>query len=157
MSARYLFRGKRLGSGAWVRGGIAPAYHTADDPMAPDVAAGYAILNDGRAYAVEQDSIGQASGLVYENGEMIFEGDLVAAIASDGDLLRGRVRFGSYHMSTGANWGWWIEWANGEFYRRELPFWRAGFKRVGTWADDPRQWDRWCEEAAAEERARRDM
>lgn len=157
MNARYLFRGKRLGSGAWVRGGIAPAYHTADDPMAPDVAAGYAILNDGRAYAVDQDSIGQASGLAYENGGMIFEGDLVAAIGANGKPLRGRVRFGSYCMVSDAHWGWWIEWAKGGFYRRELPYWRERLERVGIWADDPLLWDQWCEEAAAEERARRDM
>ena len=155
-----LFRGKRIGSREWVEGGIVPAYHEAADPMEPEVEKGYSIVADGRAYAVDQDSIGQYTGKSDKNGTPIFEGDLVEAVSSTGRMLRGRVFFGPHAPTMQADHytvGWWIGWAGDEFLRKELGFWREKITVVGPWADNERLWDQWCEEAAEHERAQETM
>ena len=147
-------------SGEWVQGGIAPAYYAPGDPMAPEQEAGYSIIQDGRAYAVDQDSIGQFTGKKDKDGQPIFEDDLVEAVDHTGSLIRGRIRFGTHaptmqtdHCSV----GWWIEWARNEWFRKELGFWYLKIRVLCAWADDPRMWDQWCEEAAAYERAERNL
>lgn len=44
-----LFRGKRIGTGEWVQGGIEPAsaYHEAGYPMTPEEQEGYIIISEG--------------------------------------------------------------------------------------------------------------
>ena len=153
---KILFRGKRISGGEWAQGGIAPAYHAAEDPMEPETQEGYSILADGRAYAVDQDSIGQYTGLSDQYGAPIFEDDLVIAHHFDGEgIIRGRVRFGRHagnmsqmHVSQ----GFYIEWAADEFLRKELGFWRERISVIGPWADQPETWDRWIEEAGRLER-----
>ena len=157
---KIIFRGKRIGGGEWVQGGIAPAYHNAGEPTEPMNGDGYSILADGRAYAVDQDSIGQYTGVRDKKGNPIFEDDLVEAVWINGKTIRGRVCFGR-HAPTASissnSLGWWSEWAGEEFMRRDLLFWRAKITVIGSWADDPRKWDQWCEEAAAYEQARQSM
>lgn len=158
---RIIFRGKRLGSGEWVKGGIAPAYHAAEDPMAPDTCDGYSIVADGRAYAVDQDSVGQYTGMTDKNGLPIFEDDLVTATHADGEgIIRGRVRYGVHAANMSQQSvcvGFWIEWAADEFLRKELGFWRERLTVIGPWADNARMWDRWCEESAALQKARENI
>lgn len=157
---RTLFRGKRLGGGQWVQGGIAPAYHCAGDPGAPeDEARGYSIIQDGRAYAVAQDSIGQCTGMNDCRGALLFEGDLVRS-DSPGGVHLGRIRFGLHaanQTQERVSLGFWIEWADDEFLRSELGFWRGEIQRVQPWADDPSLWDQWCEQGARAARIREDM
>lgn len=157
---KIIFRGRRIGTGEWVRGGIAPAYHAAEDPMEPDRQEGYSILADGRAYAVDQDTIGQYTGMDDKAGNPIFEDDLVTTTHFDGEgVIRGRVRFGPHAANMSQQHvcqGFWIEWAADEFLRKELGFWRERLTVMTPWAENPRLWDRWCEEAAALERARQD-
>lgn len=157
---KIIFRGKRIGSGEWVQGGIVPAYHEAAEPLEPEVEEGYSIVADGRAYAVDQDSIGQYTGKKDKNGTSIFEDDLVEAVRHTGELIRGRVRFGTHSPTMQAYHymvGWWIEWAGDDFLRKELGFWRERITVIGPWADNDRLWDQWCEEAAAHERAQETM
>lgn len=157
---KIIFRGRRIGSGEWVRGGIAPAYHEAADPMAPEEQEGYSIIADGRAYAVDQDSIGQYTGKYDKNGTPIFEDDLVEAVIFTGELIRGRVRFGTHAPTMQCDpfsVGWWIDWTGDELIRKELGFWRDKITVIGPWADNDRLWDQWCEEAAAYERAEKSM
>ena len=158
---KIIFRGKRLGSGEWAQGGIAPAYHAADDPVGPEICDGYSIIADGRAYAVDQDSLGQYTGMDDKNGQPIFEDDLVTATHVDGEgMIRGRVRFGLHAANMSQQHvcqGFWIEWAADEFLRKELGFWRERLTVIGPWADNARMWDRWCEEAAALQKARENI
>lgn len=151
---KYLFRGKRLGGGEWVQGGIAPAYHNPPgDPFALEAAQGYAILADGRAYAVEQETIGQYTGLTDADGREIFEDDLVRMDYSPEHQIAGRVRYGLYHSMNGGapNQGWWIEW-NEEFWRPELAWWHKKIRVIGPWADNQAIWDQWKMEGAAHDR-----
>lgn len=77
-----------------------------------------------------------------------------------GELIRGRVRFGTHAptmQGDSCSVGWWIEWAGDEFLRKELGFWQERITVIGPWADDPRLWDQWCEEAAAYEQARKNL
>lgn len=157
---KIIFRGKRIGTGEWVRGGIVPAWHETNNPMDPEVEDGYSIVADGRAYAVTQESIGQYTGADDRDGKPIFEDDLVEAFDAQGAPLRGRVRFGPYANVLDMdrkNIGFYIAWANAEFYRIELGFWRDRLRVVCPWADDPHLWDQWCEEAAADANARKNM
>lgn len=157
---KIIFRGRRIGGGEWVQGGIAPAYHTPDEPFGDDAEEGYRIIADGRAYVVDQDSIGQYTGKNDKNGTPIFEGDLVEAVDHLGNMMRGRVLFGTHAPTMQADHytvGWWIQWMCNEFYRKELGFWRGKITVVGPWADNDRLWDQWCEEAAAYEQARKNL
>lgn len=151
---KHLFRGKRLSGGEWVQGGIAAAYHTAGDPFALDEAQGYAILADGRAYAVEQESIGEYSGLQDAEGLEIFEGDLVAGDFSGTHQIFGVVRFGLYGTSKigSPNQGWWIEW-NEEFWRPELAWWQNRMRVIGPVTDHAEEWEQRQKEGKARDSA----
>lgn len=157
---KIIFRGKRFMGGEWVRGGIAPAYYAPGDPMAREQESGYSIIQDGRAYAVDQDSIGQYTGKHDKDGTPIFEDDLVEAITHTGGMIRGRVRFGTHAPTMQCDHntvGWWIDWSGNEFYRKELGFWREKLTVLCPWFGNERTWDQWCEEAAAYERAEQEM
>ena len=147
---KIIFRGRRINSFEWVRGGISPTA----------LKDGYSISSVIRSYAVDQDTIGQYTGMNDRNGTPIFEDDLVQATHFDGEgIIRGRVRFGLHAANMSQQSvcvGFWIEWAADEFLRKELGFWRERLTVIGPWADNDRTWDRWCEEAAALERARQD-
>lgn len=153
---KIIFRGKRR-NGEWVQGLIGPAYYDENGPVEPGRDA-YSIIAERRSYAVDQDTIGQYTGMDDKNGTPIYEDDLVQATHCDGEgVIRGRVRFGLHAANMSQQSvcvGFWIEWAADEFLRKELGFWRERLTVIGPWADNDRMWDRWCEEAAALERAR---
>ena len=63
---KIIFRGKRR-NGEWVQGLIGPAYYDENGPVEPFRDA-YSIIAERRSYAVDQDTIGQYTGMDDKNG-----------------------------------------------------------------------------------------
>lgn len=89
MENRYLYRGKRIDNGEWVKGAL--LLHDSDAAT---------ILNqhpaDGsiQGFEVEQSTICQCTGLRDKNGKMIWENDIVTGWFDD-KIINGYIMYGS--------------------------------------------------------------
>lgn len=82
------FRGKRISNGSWVYGGIYKTFHPNYDSDC------YAICADGRDYFVEQNTIGQFTGLYDKYDKKIFTGDIVNFLGQIGEVVFEKGAFG---------------------------------------------------------------
>ena len=82
-----LFRGKRIDNGEWVSGTM---YRIAID-LNP-----FIMVEDKRgcSYEVDEETVGQYTGLKDKNGKMIFEGDIVKA--DNGHISEVTFHFGAF-------------------------------------------------------------
>lgn len=140
-----LFRGRTL-DGRWIVGGIARAYlnHRApeeEDDQEPE----YVITYKARNYVVEQYTIGESTGLYDLNDQPLFLDDLVEAKWNE-ETIHGVIRFGLHVANMTqerVSYGFYIEWANQEFLRKELGFWADRIVCRGPWADNAQLWVEW--------------
>lgn len=79
MEDRYLFKAKRLDNGEWVAGYIARYGHTGKEKYY--IIPSYA--SDLYAIEVDPPTICQCTGLKDKNGNLIWENDIVNAVASN--------------------------------------------------------------------------
>jgi uncharacterized phage protein (TIGR01671 family) len=139
-----LFRGKRISNGKWVEGGIMKTFHPNfehenEDAFLKQVPNCYCICAGGKDIFVEQESIGQFTGLTDKNGKKIFEGDIV----KDEYYCNrcGVVSFGKGTFDSGIYCynGWHYEDTDGIVDHNELYVYdaRFNFEVIGNIHDNP--------------------
>lgn len=75
---------------------------------------------------VRRETVGEFTGLVDQNGKQVFEGDIVWGGMANTKVHRGVVSFGRYQNwinGDGYDMGFFIEWVDYEYWRKELAYW----------------------------------
>ena len=137
-----LSRGKRIDNGEWVEGDL---FHN-DDERFPMTMIGHVICSRNKhngeidfdgydLLEVDISSVGQYTGLTDENGQRIFEGDIIRC-----GVETAPVRFGEY--AYGIRWkthvGFYVDW-NSDGLRKDIGYWAEDrkIKVIGNIHDNP--------------------
>lgn len=130
-----LYRGKRIDNGEWVKGSLLKvtlngetAYLIFEDNFS-------VVGNDVKALShalVDPNTVGECTGMRDENGELIFEGDVIKSL--QGKILA--VKFGQYRddEEVVSGNGWYV---SGEYGTLSFDERWAGHKIIGTVHDNP--------------------
>lgn len=142
-----LYRGKRKDNGEWAEGNL----FENDNSNFPMVLIGHVIMSRDKHFPqdlsfdgygleeVDPETVGQFTGLTDNNGEKIFEGDIIHYQKSD-IVCVGIIRFGEYSLP-GLHLGFNVEWVSPDAvdFRKDIRFWAIcrEISVVGNIHDNP--------------------
>lgn len=132
MNDRYLFRGKRIDNGEWVEGNLAGKDFICEKVVSIENKKTFsnrfdAVYIDMRCQYIDEDTIGQCTGLKDKNGKLIFEGDIVQVDL--GEIFEGIVAWDEVCL-------WWcVKFEDGD--EEPLAEWRSEIEVIGNKWDGP--------------------
>lgn len=127
-----LFKAKRIDNGEWVEG----CYVTSDGKsfICMDIVEHYCVIAL-RWFEIDPETLCQFTGFCDKNGKKIWENDIVN---HNGEYAP--VKFGRYCSSFDYgeyNLGFYVDFPEKTFYRKELGYWHRKVKTAGNIFDNP--------------------
>lgn len=130
-----LFRGKRIDNGEWIEGHYTEC--RGETFIGIDTSSMFEIFCPPviRWFKVSSETLCQFTGLCDKNGNKIWENDIVN---HNGEYAP--VKFGRYCLSFdygNYNFGFYVDFPEKTFFRKELGYWCRKVEVVGNVFDDP--------------------
>lgn len=136
MAREILFRGKIQDDKKWVEGYLFK-FNGADDTLILTGKLNITRMYIGlEKYPVIPETIGQYTGLLDNQGNKIFEGDIIRVKDEFTDEI-GIIEFGKYAFS--GDYGYYVNWCKATDFRNELAYWVTcrGLEVIGNIHDNP--------------------
>ena len=128
-----LFKGRRIDNGGWKEGCL-----VIDESRSNHYKYRIQPKESGNlfAYAINPETICQFTGLIDKNGNKIWENDILKTW----DDQYAQVKFGLYNPGSaisGFNQGFYVDFPEESFYRKELGYWCRKVEIAGNVFDNP--------------------